>query len=238
MRNGTSEKPRPSSCTKGQVVERLRRGRCIMSFGADRAFVKRVEIALGWAILIGLTANLNSVPRLQHAGKPIAEPSQTVVLRQAMVVPRKDMQNMPANKRVAAWFAQFDQIRARAQMTPSEKLTAIKLWATSMVQPSNEDTKEGQQLLASLVQRYSRAIDEMNALPKISETKTLQTGYVQFFTQAHINFQQYIKAFKEKPAKDAIALMSVGRQQLAVIDTRNKNLDRRLRKQYQIAPVD
>jgi hypothetical protein len=211
-----------------------------MTIRAQQVFVNRVQVALGWSLLIGLTATINMIPRLQHSGKPIAEPAraqQTVVLHHAMVVPQQ-ADRLPANQRVAAWFGQFDQIRTRAQMTGPEKMTAIKLWATSMVQPSSSDTQEGQQLLMSMVQRYDRAIKELSTLRPIPETRNLQKGYMTFFKQAHTNFQQYVKAFQEKSTKEAIDQMAVGRQQLAEIDARNKTLDRKLRKQYGIPEID
>lgn len=205
-----------------------------MNSAVQKVFLNRVQYALGWAILIGLTASLNLTP--PHQDRQVAEQNEVreVVTTQAAVIPR----TLPQHDRVVKWFAAFDQIRERAKMSPMEKANAIKLWATSFATTSESDKKDARQLLNSMVQRYRCASDEIAKLSEIPETKQLQAGYAKFFKQAKSDFEEYVVALDRQSTKAALAKMADGRQALAAIDVQNKNLDRKIRQQFGIPEID
>jgi hypothetical protein len=168
-----------------------------------------------------------------------------------MVVPRQPLETQPQPKqpqpvpqnlspqlRVHMWFTRFDDIRERAKMSPMEKANALRLWASSFATTSESDKEDARRLMSSLAQRYTRASAELSALKPIPETKQLQNGYAKFFAQAKANFQSYVTALDHQSTKSVLNKMSVGRQQLASIDVRNKSLDRHLRQRYGIKQID
>jgi hypothetical protein len=152
--------------------------------------------------------------------------------------PAPRLAHLPQKQRVQQWFTHFDRIRREAQMSPAEKATAIRLWATSFVTTGPQDTSDAEQLLSSMVLRYEKAATELERLDRIPETRTLQQGYLTFFRKAHGNFKQYVTVLNKQSTRHAIDQMQQGRKQLAVIDVRNKNLDRKIRRQYGIAELD
>lgn len=203
---------------------------------AQRIFAKRVQLALGWTLLFGLTASLNLGPL------PAREHLVTSTRTQSMVVspPIKEpnYNQLPKKQRVVKWFTEYDDIRRDAQMSGPEKASAIKMWATSFVSAGPAETADANALLTRMVSRYDHAQQRLAALPEIPETRALQHGYLAFFRQAKTNFQRYLDTLNTGSLQATVEQMQVGRQQLAEIDVRNKSLDRKLRERYHIPQID
>lgn len=240
-----------------------------MKTATQQVFVKRVEFALGSAILVGLTAWLTLIPsQVRGTGQatrtPMGATRRTVLnvyarrpqvaqsaltqtdlsqsaqqqLRQLVSTHSMVLPHASQRERVQQWFAAFDQIREQAKMSPMEKASAIRIWATSFATTSESDKEDARQLLTSMVQRYTRASEQIQELPQIPETRQLQAGYAGFFAHAKSEFEGYVVALDRQSTKAALSKMADGRQQLASVDVRNKNLDRRLREQFGIPQLD
>ena len=151
------------------------------------------------------------------------------------------------NAKVTQWFAKYNEVRHRAQMTPEEKERSGRLLTQGMVAsvfhaPEDSGDKEASAaLLRKMVDRYSKAIHEMDQLPAPSETKKLHLGYRQYFTNARGMFSDYLKIQGNLFATDAGGNSILGQLQerksaLESLDASNKELDARLRAKYHIAP--
>lgn len=143
--------------------------------------------------------------------------------------------NAGSEKRVSDWFTKYDQIRRNAQMTAEEKAKAHKLMTAALTGNSAEKAA-AKSMLSSMSNRYHRAISSLNNLGALPETTQLQKGYIRYFQTGNQFFQQYqrLMAMNINPA--AIQGLDGARKQLTLLDVSNKLLDRKLRKQYAIAP--
>jgi hypothetical protein len=151
------------------------------------------------------------------------------------------------NAKVSEWFAKYNEVRHRAQMTPEEKERSGRLLTQGMVAsvfhaPDDSGDKQASAaLLKKMVDRYSKAIHEMDQLPAPAETKKLHLGYRQYFTNARGVFSDYLKIQGNLFATDASGNSIVGQLQerksaLEALDASNKDLDAKLRAKYHIAP--
>ena len=141
---------------------------------------------------------------------------------------------------IGQWFQNYDEIRRKAQMNPTEKAKADGLMskAISMFIPGN-DKVEAQKLLQSLVARYNQAVEDMKRLPLYPETEKLHRGYYQYFTNAKQLFGDYLTVQQNPLATDSNGSPVAGslmprKQGLESLDQANKALDAQLRSQFNI----
>lgn len=141
---------------------------------------------------------------------------------------------------IGQWFQNYDEIRRKAQMNPTEKAKADALMskAISMFIPGN-DKVEAQKLLQSLVARYNQAVEDMKRLPLYPETEKLHRGYYQYFTNAKQLFGDYLTVQQNPLSTDSNGSPVAGslmprKQGLESLDQANKALDAQLRTQFNI----
>ena len=120
---------------------------------------------------------------------PMAVPSGAVptMPNPAMVAPGGTLN-------VGQWFSSYDQIRHAAQMSPSERQHADSLMSRglSILMPG-EEKQSTKALLSSLVVRYQRACQQLNALPRLPQTQQLHQGYFNYFANASQLFNDYVR---------------------------------------------
>lgn len=143
-----------------------------------------------------------------------------------------------ANPKVGEWFTKYSDIRHRAQMTPQEKEKSGQLMAMGVL-GSDADKAASQALLKKMVERYTRALSEMDALTPLPETKKLHLGYKQYFGDARSIFSDYLKVQDNLFATDSngnaiMGQMPQRKSALEALDVANKELDGQLRKKYGI----
>jgi hypothetical protein len=141
---------------------------------------------------------------------------------------------------ISDWFNRYDGIRRGAQMAPAERAKADAAMAKGlMVAP--EDKPVVQAFLKKLISKDSTAAEQLKGLPLYPETEQLHKGYYQYFTQAAKSFGESIAvqnnmfAVDEKGESVAKNLI-LHKQELETLDRNNKDLDARLRQQFNIAP--
>ena len=141
---------------------------------------------------------------------------------------------------IAQWFQNYDDIRRKAQMNPTEKQKADALMskAISMFIPGN-DKVEAQKLLQNLVARYNQAVEDMKRLPLYPETEKLHRGYYQYFTNAKQLFGDYLTVQQNPLSTDSTgnpvaASLMPRKNNLESLDQANKALDGQLRAQFNI----
>jgi hypothetical protein len=150
-----------------------------------------------------------------------------------------------ANPKVADWFSKYSEIRHRAQMSPQEKEKSGQLMTQGLMSsvfqgPNAEADKEASQaLLKKMVDRYTKAMTEMDALPAPAETKKLHLGYKQYFTDAKSIFSDYLKVQGNLFATDSngnsiLGQMTQRKAALETLDAANKDLDAKLRQKFSI----
>lgn len=148
--------------------------------------------------------------------------------------------------KVAEWFSKYDLIRKRAQMSPAEKESSGRLLTQGIAASvfktadSEQDQQAAKNLLKKMVDRYTKAQAEIDALQPISETKKLQQGYKKYFCDAQNLFADYLKIQGNLFATDASGNSILGQLQqrkgaLEALDVVNKDLDAKLRDKYSIA---
>ncbi|MBY0546658.1 MAG: hypothetical protein K2W95_05170 [Candidatus Obscuribacterales bacterium] len=106
--------------------------------------------------------------------------------------------------KVFQWFQKYDDVRRRAQMNPVEKQQADSILGKglSILMPGPEKLA-AKDILARLVTRYDNATKALEALPPTNETKRLQQGYYQYFSNARALFADYLRVQDNLMAKDA-----------------------------------
>jgi hypothetical protein len=142
------------------------------------------------------------------------------------------------NPKVTDWFTKYSEIRHRAQMTPAEKEKSGQMMVQGVL-GSDEDKAASQALLKKMVERYTKALSEMDALTPPAETKKLHLGYKQYFGDARSIFSDYLKVQGNLFATDSNGNSIMGQIQqrkaaLEALDVTNKDLDAQLRKKYSI----
>ena len=142
--------------------------------------------------------------------------------------------------KVADWFNQYNEIRHRAQMSPQEKEKSGQLLTQGMLSSvfkgpeADADKAASEALLKKMVDRYSKALAEMDALNPPAETKKLHLGYRQYFSDARSIFSDYLKVQGNLFATDESGNSIMGqltqrKAALEQLDTTNKELDSKLR---------
>lgn len=141
---------------------------------------------------------------------------------------------------ISQWFKNYDDIRRKAQMNPTERAKADALMskALSMFIPGEEKT-QAKTLLSSLVARYAQAVDEFKRLPLYPETEKLHRGYYQYFTSARQLFSDYLTVQQNPLATDqngnpVAGTLMARKQNLESLDQSNKAIDAQLRSQFGI----
>jgi hypothetical protein len=136
---------------------------------------------------------------------------------------------------VVTWFTAYDNIRHEAQMTPQEKDQSHQLMA-AIISGNDGNKAAGKVLLQRMVARYTKAISQLNSLKPVPQTSALQNGYKRYFTAGRDFFARYLKALNQSKPDKMLSAMQQGRTELGALDVSNKALDRKLRKQFNIAP--
>lgn len=136
---------------------------------------------------------------------------------------------------VEDWFTQYDAIRRNAQMSLREKLAARRyLDRAARGKPNDEEeVVKAKQLASRLSSKYEAALNELNELPEIDETRTLHQGYSNYFSstrQLFLDFEKYQGNFEDSLRQS----LMTRKAKIETLDKTNKRLDGRLRKMYHI----
>lgn len=138
---------------------------------------------------------------------------------------------------VRNWFEQYDSIRRNAEMSKSEKLESAHLLCKSFKpDPSSTDRSQARSIISRMVARYRTAVASISRLKPLPQTRALQQGYKRYFTGAYQLFNQYLKMQNSVANGDRSAAgpLLERKNALEELDKRNKQLDKQLRKQYEI----
>jgi len=147
-------------------------------------------------------------------------------------------QNRSDEHDVKAWFDQYDRIRRRAKMTLVDKFQSRHLLSLT-INPLAIFSSEAAPLLKRLIDKYTIAIEELDQLPAIPETKELQNGYLQYFKDAKKLFIETLEVQKEDSDRRSEMLKPLieRKKKLEHLDIANKELDADLRGKYHIFPL-
>jgi hypothetical protein len=146
-----------------------------------------------------------------------------------------------ASSRVRDWFKGYDSIRRNAEMTSAEKGKSQQFLSDALnPNVSAAEKQSARALLRKQISRYAAALRGMRALPKLSETSSLSSGYYNYFRTASLLFSDLSKVLDNPMASDGggkpVLMKLAGRKSaLESLDKSNKSLDRKLRKKYGIA---
>lgn len=223
---------------------------CVTGFDKKRFSSKTLSLAIAATMVLwgtGAAANAQQYPPQyqQGQGMPIQGGPQTMPAGYPPQNFQQQVSAQPSQERaqlIGQWFKNYDDIRRKAQMNPSERAKADALMskALSMFIPGEEKT-QAKALLSSLVARYAQAVDEFKRLPLYPETEKLHRGYYQYFTSARQLFSDYLTVQQNPLATDQngnpVAGTLMGRKQnLESLDQANKAIDSQLRAQFGIPP--
>jgi hypothetical protein len=147
---------------------------------------------------------------------------------------------------VAEWFGKYNEIRHKAQMSPQEKEHSGRLMTAGIAASvfkgpdADADKAASQALLKKMVDRYTVAMAEMDALKPPAETKNLHLGYRQYFQNARALFSDYLKIqdnlfATDKDGNSILGQLQQRKSALETLDAGNKDLDAKLRAKYSIA---
>jgi hypothetical protein len=143
-------------------------------------------------------------------------------------------------QQIQDWFNRYDNIRRGAQMAPVERAKADAAMAKGlMVAPVDKPVVQA--FLKKLISKDTLAAEQLKGLPLYPETEQLHKGYYRYFTQAvrsfgeSITVQNNMFAIDDKGESVAKNLL-MHKQELEALDHGNKDLDARLRQQFNIAP--
>lgn len=140
-----------------------------------------------------------------------------------------------ANERVRAWFASYDDIRRRAQMTAAERKQADDLLQRgfSVLLPGFGRIAV-HRLLRKMIDRYQAAASAMRELNPPPETKELHEGYTRYFVTARQLFADTRHAignpFRSKKG------LSERKDDLSQLEASLKSLDQQLRDKHGVKP--
>jgi hypothetical protein len=83
---------------------------------------------------------------------------------------------------IKSWFAQYDQMRRAAQMSPAERQQADQILSKGLALfMPGQDKILAQKLLIDLVKRYDIACHQLSSLQIIPATEQLHRRYYQYF---------------------------------------------------------
>ncbi len=99
-------------------------------------------------------------------------------------------------------------------------------------------TAEAEPLLSKMISKYTDAVNEMEKLPILPETQELHEGYLHYFKNARQLFIDICEDQKKISSKSEQMLSQLieRKRDLEILDQKNKELDARLRKRYDVAP--
>ena len=160
-----------------------------------------------------------------------------------MAAPSMPMPAPSATLNIGQWFSSYDQIRHGAQMSPAERQHADSLMSRglSILMPG-EEKQSTKALLTSLVMRYHRACQQLNALPRLQQTQQLHQGYYNYFANAGQLFNDYVRVQDNlfltdvQTGKPLAAGLLQRKQMLEALEHQVKNLDAQTRGQLGMPP--
>lgn len=150
---------------------------------------------------------------------------------------------MPASMTIPQWFAQYDQIRREAQMSPAERQQADTLMSQGLsILVPGERKIATKQLLGMMVGRYQRACAQLKSLPQIPPTQQLQYSYFNYFNTAGNLFADYIRVQDNLFLTDATTGQPLAagliqrKQMLEALEGQCKQMDAATRNQFGVPP--
>lgn len=181
--------------------------------------------------------------------QPPQQPQQQP-MQQFAVPPMQPMQQMQSMQQqpgpgltIAQWFNQYDQVRRQAQMSPVERQRADSLMSRGLSILVPGDTKIAtKQILGTMVDRYTRACNQLKGLPQIQPTQQLQVAYYNYFNTAGLLFLDYLRVQDNLLLSDATTGQPLAagllqrKQMLEMLEGRCKQLDAQVRAQYGVPP--
>jgi len=139
---------------------------------------------------------------------------------------------------VHRWFHDYDSIRKHAKMSLKEKMQSRHLLILA-INPMALFSDETAPLLHKMIGKYSQAIEDLEKLPRLEQTAELQSGYLEYFSQARQLFIDICAAQEDAPIQrhKLMPALIQRRRDLEGLDQKNKELDASLRRQYEIPPM-
>lgn len=124
---------------------------------------------------------------------------------------------------IKKWFSRYDDIRRESEMSFTEKLQSLLLFAKL-------PDKRNSELAKRMTERYKTSLKHLKELEVPPETQKLHDGYIEYFSRALKLSDYYEAAERDKMLKPIKEL----KKELEELDDQNKQLDETLRKKYQI----
>lgn len=135
-----------------------------------------------------------------------------------------------ANQTVVEWFEKYDAIRRNAEMSAGDKLKHGN--ALKKALKSGDKISAGTKTFVEKMRaKYEAAAAAIKQLPEIPETKELQEGYIQYFTDMEHSFAE-ITTQDVTPASSQTKAET--KANLEKLSAKNKALDASLRTKYGI----
>lgn len=138
--------------------------------------------------------------------------------------PEKETQ-LSQKKRVLEWFKKYDEIRRDAEMSLTDKFQA-------MLMATGNPSKRNVALATKMAAKYKTAHAEIKNLEPIPESRELQDGYTEYFSEAYQLLDKHLKDQDVNPLNNKSFLRV--KQHLEKLDNKNKKIDEDLRKEFHI----
>ena len=132
---------------------------------------------------------------------------------------------------VVDWFKTYDQIRRDAEMPLSEKLK-YGSGLNKALKSGGKLSESNKAFIQKMVSKYATASSAMKALNTIPETKELQEGYTEYFTEMERTFADCLKS--EELTEAQRSDKAAAKEKLETLNQKIKKIDSSLRKQYDI----
>ncbi len=163
-----------------------------------------------------------------------------VVATEAVIVPTQEALakgqevaslDTQGSQSVRDWFREYDKIRSDAEMSLSEKLQS-RSFLQKGLKPGADTPQKITDLMHRMNSKYTTAHHAMEHLQPVAETKSLQDGYTEYFKRMRHLFAHGLNT--EQIDIGATISFAAKREEIEILDKRNKSLDASLRKRFKI----
>jgi hypothetical protein len=184
--------------------------------------VFKIDKKTGQRILLSLL----SLSAITTAYAPPAEAEESAVASTTSDSEKKEA--------VVDWFKKYDQIRRDAELNLMEKFQTMS-FLDKNVEHTAVLRRRDKDLVERMSSKYAKADEAMRNLPSMTATRELQDGYIDYFSQVHKIFTQYLKSPAAGEPPCSPSTMRERRSALEELDFKNKKLDTELRQEFGIA---
>lgn len=134
-------------------------------------------------------------------------------------------QPLERKKKVSDWFKKYDQIRRDAEMSLADRFQA-------MLMSAGEPNRRSVSFATRMLDKYRVALSEIKRLEPTTETRELQEGYTTYFAEATKLLETTLSEQNSSPLNSK-SFLEV-KKNLEDLDSKNKQIDAELRKEYDI----